>query len=271
MLVSGKSLASWSKSQKGKSSARLLWLALAFFFAPPAVAGDARVREARTACLAGDYTKGVTILSELFVDTRDPTYIYNQGRCFEQNARCREAIARFQEYLRVAKDAPVDERAETEKHIADCKIQLAQESPAPTTVRATPAAPPVAPLVASPPPPVASLSQPVAPTSDPGSGLRAAGVFVAAAGGAALVTAVVLNIKANSMASAYESYNGYTDQKESQRQSYETWGWIGYGVGGGCVATGALLYYLGWRGDSSPAVAVLPSAAGAALVVRGSL
>ena len=46
------------------------------------------------ACLSGDYTKGVAILSELFVDTKDPTYLFNQGRCFEQNRRYDDAIAR---------------------------------------------------------------------------------------------------------------------------------------------------------------------------------
>ena len=96
-------------------------------------------------------------------------------------------------------------------------------------------------------------------------------MIVAATGGAALVTAVVLNLKANGMASGYENFNGYTDQKESQRQSYETWSWVGYGAGGACVATGALLYYLGLRGKGSPDVAMLPSASGATLVVRGSL
>lgn len=56
---------------------------------------------ARTACLAGDYSKGATILSQLFVETKDPNYIYNQARCFEQNSRYQEALSRFQEYLRV--------------------------------------------------------------------------------------------------------------------------------------------------------------------------
>jgi tetratricopeptide (TPR) repeat protein len=58
-------------------------------------------RTARTACLAGDYAKGVAILSELFVETQDAGFIYNQGRCFEQNHRYDDAISRFQEYLRV--------------------------------------------------------------------------------------------------------------------------------------------------------------------------
>jgi hypothetical protein len=270
MLASPGSLALWSRPLECGAIVSVL----ALFFAPPAVAAeDSRAREARTACLSGDYAKGVSILSELFVSTRVSTYIYNQGRCFEQNARYREAIARFQEYLRVAKDAPADERAEAEKHIADCRVQLAQESPSPTTASLTPAAPPVA---SSPPevsaaPAVDSLSGSVASTSEPGSGLRTAGILVAAAGGAALVTAVALNVKANGMAGAYGTYNGYTDRKEEQRQSYETWGWVGYGAGAACVATGALLYYFGSRGNSSPAVALLPSADGAALVVRGSL
>lgn len=40
---------------------------------------ERRARSARTACLAGDYAKGVAILSELFVTTKDPSFIYNQG------------------------------------------------------------------------------------------------------------------------------------------------------------------------------------------------
>ena len=59
-------------------------------------------REAKRACIAGDYTKGVAILSELYADTNDPTYIFNGGRCFQQNGRYEEAILRFREYLRKA-------------------------------------------------------------------------------------------------------------------------------------------------------------------------
>jgi hypothetical protein len=38
---------------------------------------NAKERAAKTACLAGDYVKGVAILSELYVSTEDPVYIYN--------------------------------------------------------------------------------------------------------------------------------------------------------------------------------------------------
>lgn len=51
-----------------------------------------RERAARTACLAGDYRKGVALLVELFVETKDRTHIFNQARCFEQNGQDEQAI-----------------------------------------------------------------------------------------------------------------------------------------------------------------------------------
>jgi hypothetical protein len=97
-------------------------------FAARAVHGESRAekeRQARTACLAGEYAEGVRLLSQLFVATMDPTFIYNQGRCFEQNLRYEDAIGRFQEYLRVAKTDSKARRAEAEEHIEDCKALLA--------------------------------------------------------------------------------------------------------------------------------------------------
>ncbi len=106
------------------ASVALVLVALA---TTPALAASkqAQERAARMACLSGDYNKGVTILSELFVDTKDPTYIFNQGRCFEQNHRYEDAISRFEEYLRVP-GAKLDaaDRAAAEKHISDCKDWL---------------------------------------------------------------------------------------------------------------------------------------------------
>jgi curli biogenesis system outer membrane secretion channel CsgG len=93
--------------------------------------GENRARTARMACLSGDYAKGVSILSALFVETNDSTHIYNQARCFEQNRRYEDAIARFQEYLRAAKKLSKIDSAEAEKHIADCQgLLAAQPNPA---------------------------------------------------------------------------------------------------------------------------------------------
>jgi len=107
----------------------VILLASTILLLPSAVraqtAREAQERAAKKACLVGDPSKGVEILADLFIDTNDPTYIFNQGRCFEQNRRYEDAIARFREYLLKAKQASPEERADAEKHIADCQSYLA--------------------------------------------------------------------------------------------------------------------------------------------------
>src|SRR6185437_1046302 len=97
---------------------------------------DARELEAKKACLGGHADRGIELLADLYAETNDPTYIYNQGRCFEQNGRVSEAVTRFREYLRKAPTAPPDERAQLESHIA----QLESEQQATTPVVTAPAA-----------------------------------------------------------------------------------------------------------------------------------
>lgn len=240
------------------------------------------------ACLSGDYAKGVAILSELFINTKDPTYIYNQARCFEQNARFVEAASRFEEYMRVNKKLSEEDRAETQKHISDCQASILKQSgqPALAAPAAQPTPPAATPTVSQGPaastPPVAAgpvigdraLQTHSSPSVVPGSGLRTAGVVTAAVGGAALVVGLMLNLKVNSMASDFQTLNGYTDGKESDRKTFETLGWVSYSVGAACVATGVVLYYLGVRADNSPSasVALMPAFApgGAFAVVKGA-
>ena len=228
---------------------------------------ESKERTARMACLSGDFAKGVAILSELFVDTKNPVYIYNQGRCFEQPRHYEDAIARFQEFLRAGKKLSKDEKDDAQRHIVDCQDLLAKQSP--PMVAPPPPAPRPAPVVAQ--ESAASVpivaATPVIQQTNPrlegesGSGLRAGGIITAAVGGAALVTGVILNLKVNSMASDLQKTDGYTASKESDRKTYETLGWVSYGVGAACVATGAVLYYLGQRLGSpgSLSVAFVPA------------
>jgi hypothetical protein len=53
---------------------------------------------------------------------------------------------------------------------------------------------------------------------------------------------------------------------------YETLGWVSYGVGGAALATGVVLYLLGWPSAPSTTVALLPSAnaAGATVILERS-
>jgi hypothetical protein len=227
---------------------------------------QAREGDARAACLDGNYTEGVAILSKLFVETKDPTYIFNQGRCFEQNRRYEDAIARFQEYLRAGRRTlNENDKAEATQHISDCKEMLAQArgtAPPPVASQPPPAAqPPVAPTPPSPPAPGPMVVKPVqtpAPSSD-GAGLRIGGIVAAAVGVAAAGAGLAFNLKANSMVTdMYKSQDGYT--QESDRKTYETMAWVGYGIGAACVVTGAVLYGLGLKAKSSHSdeVALIP-------------
>ncbi len=65
------------------------------------------------------------------------------------------------------------------------------------------------------------------------------------------------------MASDLEKTNGYDPGKISDRKTYETLGWAGYGVGAACVVTGAVLYYLGQQSGAahSASVALVPTLA----------
>lgn len=104
-----------------------------------------RQKQAKKACLSGDFQTGVSILADLFVQTEDPVYLYNQGRCYEQNVRYVEAAERFREYLRKAPDVTDDVRADVEKHIADCDAGAAKTQLRYGMDNPTPAAPPPAP------------------------------------------------------------------------------------------------------------------------------
>ena len=232
----------------------------------------AKEREARTACLAGDYTKGVTLLSEMFVATKNPTWIFNSGRCFEQNSRYQEAISRFKEYLRVGKHLTDDEKADVQKHIDDCQESLAVPPPSPLVAQ------PTAPVISQPTPPAGSqppaIPQPVqehlsTSTTSPaavesGSTLTTTGIVVGSIGLATVATAVILNLKANQLA---DSGDG------SGQKSYRNGALTCYGVGGAAVAAGLVMYLLGHKADAAPAtsVALLPvwTSDGAALAIRG--
>ena len=236
----------------------------------------AKERTARTACLSGDYAKGVQLLSELFVGTMDPTFIYDQGRCFEQNRRYEDAIARFQEYLRAGRKLSRADKADAQKHIDDCKELLASQ-PTQAPVIPPPSAVPPAPPVATPPIATAAAGATPAPviqadlplSSDTGSGLRTAGIATVSVGAAALVASAILNLKVNSIASDLTKTDGYSPSKESDRKTYQTLGWVGYGIGAACLATGAVLYILGVRSGDGGRIALVPTLgsdhAGAAL------
>ena len=203
-------------------------------FADKPLSKAAKEKAAKKACATGNFAKGVDILADLFVDTNDFSYVYNQGRCYQQNNRFEQAISRFREYLRKAKDISESDRAETERQIADCEASLPKTAQlAPPPAASTPPAPArhiETLLPASEPttPEVSNKSAP--PTSDGsrGKGLRVSGIVLAAVGVAAIGTGVGLAVKSQSL-----STKDYSRSREDER------GFIsrsGDGQGGGVAA-----------------------------------
>jgi hypothetical protein len=240
------------------------------FAANEAPETEAKAKSARTACLAGDPDRGAALLAELFVETRDFNHIYNQGRCFEQNRLYEEAIGRFREYLVKGDRLTQKEKADAESHIARCQSYLPKREPAKPAVVIAPE--PVVPVEqAQPVPPPADQATPAVVVAQPktrpssgreGAGTRLAGIVVGAVGVAGITTGVILNLKVNQMSSDLEKPDNYSRKTDSSRKTYTTAGWISYGLGAACLATGSLLYYLGWRSaaGSATAVAWIPTA-----------
>ena len=255
-----------------------LLLVLATFAVPAAARAGSKEnkeRAAKTACLSGDYAKGVALLAELYVSSNnDITYLFNQGRCFEQNGKYEEAIVRFREYQLKNADAGNAPDESAEKHIATCQAVLDKQKPAAQTAAAVVPAPGArAPAVertetrpsaieAKPEARVES-AEAVAPAT-PGRGLRIAGVTAAAVGVAGIATGVILNLKANSLAKNLEAANGssttlYSRSTESSRATYQTFGWVVYSAGAACLVGGAVLYLLGHNQGQNAQVAFVPA------------
>jgi hypothetical protein len=228
---------------------------------------QSKERLAKKACLAGDPNRGVEILAELYVDTNDITYIFNQGRCFEQNRRYEDAVGRFREYLVKGEDKLSDaDKAMAKKRIEACESYLPKTEPhsplAPEPVAAAPVfqpPPPPAETVAE--VPAATATAEAAPDKNAGAGLRIAGIVVGAVGLAAIGAGVGFNIKANSMASDLEKPESFNRDTDSSRKTYKTLSMVGYGVGAAFVVGGSLMYILGWRSGhraKSSEVALVP-------------
>jgi hypothetical protein len=252
--------------------------------AMPAMASthDAKERAAKRACLNGDPAKGVKILTDLYIATEDPVYLFNQGRCYEQNNRYEDAIGRFREFLRKTTGTSASDKADTDnakKHISDCeallghKVTESTQTAAPPPAHPAPVPPPPPPLPPQPQPqpqrPMGTVAAYPAPVSDPsaGSGLRVAGIATAAVGVAAIVTGLVLNLEANSKVSDLQKH--YDDGSYSTSKDYKTGSQIAYGAGAVCVAGGVLLYYLGLRAGNT-VVAPVALQGGAAAMLTGA-
>jgi hypothetical protein len=206
---------------------------------------DPRASKALTACTAGQVPTGVALLAELYTETRDPAFIFNQGRCYQQNGQLDPAAERFREYLRVGKNEPAADRARAEGFIKEIEARMERRR---TDQEASPEG--------------RRRSQ----------GLATASIALGALGVAAVGTGVFLSLQVQSKESQVqrEFANGgaLPDSSQLKRQlsdggRLETWQWVSYGVGVAALAGAATTLVLrgGWpwsREGGAASVTLVP-------------
>ena len=266
-----RTIATWPRGYRHGLLAAILAGAFVLAATPAsAQQADPRESQSRSECLAGRFQAGVDLLAQMFVETGDANYIYNQGRCYEQNGKFSEAILRFREFLRKAKNLSADDKAEVNGHINDCQAEL-DKRPAP-------------------PPDTGSGGKPVGegevattvlppPADGRGSGLRAIGIVAASVGVAALAAGIVFSIEtrniANEVTTDYNTNHKYDRNKDDLGKLLGELQWVGYGVGALGLVGGGLLYYFGYQAGHAPASSsvsfmplLLPGGSGAVLQGR---
>jgi hypothetical protein len=229
---------------------------------------DPRPTAALAACASGDVTKGIAILGELYAETRSPSFVFNQGRCYQKNGQLEPARHRFAEYVRIGTSEPAQDIARAQAFVKEIDDTLArQRASAPAPIAAAPIADP--------------------PRAEHARMLRIASVVCAAVGVAAVGAGVYMSaqVKATNddIDKQFASQDYITDGAGLQRKladgaRYQTWQWIGYGVGAAALAGAVTTFILGrsstsWSGSSERVAldlvpAVSPDGAGGVVRLR---
>ena len=204
----------------------------------PAEAEDPRPQAALAACIAGQVDKGIGILADLYAETRNPSLVFNEGRCYQQNGMLEPARLRFAEYLRIGQNEPPQDLERARSYLGDIDAQLARAKQ--TTASGADAA--------------------AARAERRRRILRIGGVGLAGVGVAAIVTGIVFGAKVSSANSDIDSelHSGtMVDSAVLKRQLAdghrdETWQWIGYGVGAAALAGAAAALVFGRAFASGP-------------------
>jgi hypothetical protein len=206
--------------------------------------------EARIACLAGDWQKGVRLLAEAYVATKEPTWLYNQGRCYQQSNQGPMAITRFRDFLRVAPpESPLVAKAKA--YIAEIEADAKKGEPA--------AAPAPAPTIVVQPAPVQVTTTPVVVTTPSSAAepapqrsfaAKATTLSLVGVGAVGLGLGIFSSLKVMALQSDAESGKvsaGNYAATGDEASRYETLQWVGYGVGAAAIVGAGVVYAMSGR------------------------
>jgi len=108
--------------------------------------------------------------------------------------------------------------------------------------------------------PSAVVEQPATPAPAPastGKGLRIAGITGGAVGLASIGMGIYYYTRARSMSDKVSNAMPASLSDYQAGKDAETMQWVFYSIGAGAVATGAVLYLLGWSASAQPATVSL--------------
>jgi hypothetical protein len=221
--------------------------------APEPTLPDRRPVEAKAACASGRVETGIEILGRLYAETNELMYVFNQGRCYQQNGLTDPAIQRFREFLRSARslpepEQPADAIRAAEGHLETLEADRDRAAAAPVLAPSLPSLPPAG--------GEAPIGLTAAPTETPAGadhrrlyrvGTIACGVLAAAGIGAGIVFG--LEARRQERAIEREAASGGIDgqvlmSRVRAGNRDQTLQWVGYAVGTASLAAGAVLLYL---------------------------
>ena len=192
-----------------------------------------------------------------------PGLLYNVAQSYRLGGEKEKSVAAYRLFLERAPDHSLAPLARG--HLEALERELAAARP--------PEEPPTSPTAADPAGPDLVSTAPE-PAPAPGRGLRIAGLVSGGVGLVALGAALHYGIEAKKASDAIsENREGWTDgllDRYDEGESAETRMFILTGVGAAALATGGVLYYLGWRAGRAEVVPITPAGRGAGAAVRVS-
>jgi tetratricopeptide (TPR) repeat protein len=189
-----------------------------------------------------------------------PGLLYNVAQSYRLGGEKEKAVASYRLFL---ERAPGHQLAPVARgHLEALERELAAARPPEEPPPDRGFEPPAGDLVAAAPPPAPSR----------GRALRLTGLVSAGVGLVALGAALHYGVEAKKASDAIsDNDEGWTKSlldRYDEGKSAETRMFILTGVGGFALATGAVLYYLGWRAGRAEVVPITPAGDGAGAAVR---
>ena len=248
-------------------------------FGPTAEAGDRRATAKvhyETATRLYDireYDKALVEFKSAYLAQPDPAFLFNFGQCYRKLGQNQQALNFFQKYLKKA--SPDDpNRSQVEARVRDIEAEAklkAEEAqaaaaatpapaPAPEVVPPAPT-PATAAVAAAPTAPAASVEQAVPASATPagsGRGLRIAGIACGAAGLASVGIGIYYYTRARSLSDSVTNSQTPKASDDQAGRDAQTMQWVFYGIGAGALATGTVLYLLGWPPKESGRTVAVP-------------